>query len=49
VQALTLVRALLGSPHVQLAVEDGSWRCAVARGQGTIVLHHAAADGQLTL
>jgi hypothetical protein len=48
VQALTLVRALLGSPHVELAVEDGSWRCAVASGQW-IVLHQAAADGQLTL
>ena len=49
VQALALVRALLGCPQYELRVADGPWRCAIAGGNRTIRLHTAHADGQLHL
>jgi hypothetical protein len=49
VQALGLVRALLGCPQHALSVHDSPWRCAIAGGTRTIRLHAAAADGQLRL
>ena len=49
VQALALVRALLGCPQHDLRVGDSPWRSAIAGGNRTIRLHAAHADGQLHL
>lgn len=49
VQALALVRLLLGCPQDELRADGGPWRCAIAGGKRTIRLHAAAADGQLHL
>lgn len=49
VQALALVRALVGCPQHALDVQDNPWRCAIAGGTRTIRLHAAGADGQLHL
>ena len=49
VQALALVRALLGCPQDALRVDDSLWRSAIAGGTRTIQLQAAHADGQLHL
>lgn len=49
VQALALVRALLGCTQRRLEVEDAPWRAPIAGGQRVIRLHRARADGQLTI
>ncbi|HET8977087.1 MAG TPA: hypothetical protein VFN87_02955 [Solirubrobacteraceae bacterium] len=49
VQALALVRALLGCTQRRLAVEDAPWKAPIAGGQRVIRLYRARADGQLTI
>jgi hypothetical protein len=49
VQALALVRALLGCPQHNLEIAGSPWRYAIAGGQRTVRLHPARADGQLTI
>jgi hypothetical protein len=49
VQALALVRLLLGCPQGELQVTQAPWRCAIAGGSRTIRLHPAGADGQLLM
>ena len=49
IQALALVRVLLGCPPDPLELADGPWRTPVAGGQRIIRLHPAHADGQLTI
>lgn len=49
VQALALVRALLGCTQRPLAVTDAPWKAPIAGGQRVIHLHPARADGQLTI
>lgn len=49
VQALALVRALLGCTQRRLDVGDGPWRAPIAGGQRVIHLHRADSDGQLTI
>lgn len=48
-QALALVRVLLGCPQRDLDLADQQWTCAVAGGKRVIRLHPADAAGQLTL
>ncbi len=49
VQALALVRMLLGSSTRALAVAEAPFRTPIAGGQRVIRLHRAAADGQLQI
>jgi hypothetical protein len=49
VQALALVRTLLGCPQIPLAVHEAPWRQAIAGGTRTIRLHRADAGGQLRI
>ena len=49
VQALALVRMLLGSSTRALAVAEAPFRTPIAGGQRVIRLQRAAADGQLQI
>lgn len=49
VQALALVRALLGCTQRRLDVGDAPWKSPIAGGQRVIHLYRAEADGQLTI
>ncbi len=49
VQALSLVRVLLGCPQRPLYVNEAPWTSAIAGGRRIIRLHPARADGQLAL
>lgn len=48
-QALALVRALLGCTQRPLDVDDAPWKAPIAGGQRIVHLHRAEADGQLTI
>ena len=48
VQALALVRVLLGSSARALAVQE-EWRTPIAGGQRVVRLHRAGANGQLLI
>jgi hypothetical protein len=49
VQALALVRVLLGCPQRELRVNDAPWHLPIAGGRRTIRLHVANRAGQLAL
>ena len=49
IQALALVRMLLGSSTRALAVTEAPFRTPIAGGQRVIRLHRAGADGQLQI
>ena len=49
IQALALVRMLLGSSTRALAVGEAPFRTPIAGGQRVIRLHRAGADGQLQI
>lgn len=49
VQALALVRTLLGCPQHTLTPADTPWHAPIAGGRRIIRLHAVQADGQLTI